>query len=230
VQGRHVLVVGDSLLWQSTPALRSGLGHPSGTHAAATVDVSGFPGTALCDWSAGLPGRARDDNAAVVVLEFSGNNFTPCMRDAAGHALDGAARIAKYRDDTRALVHTLTAAGRRVVLVGAPAGRNRPYIEDIAGLYQHIAQDTPGVRFVDAGAVVAPGGVFATRLPCEAGDDCPSGHTVSVRSSDGLHFCDLPTGAVGGTDPCAAQPVGAHRFGAAIAAGVLAVLDDENRA
>jgi hypothetical protein len=63
-----VLVYGDSLIEQASPYLQS------------TDQVSAFGGTALCDWVDNMAKAASVEQPSVMVVEFVGNDLTPCMQ------------------------------------------------------------------------------------------------------------------------------------------------------
>jgi len=64
-----VLVYGDSLIEQATPYLQS------------TDQIRAFGGTALCDWVDKMARAATVEQPSVMVVEFVGNDVTPCMRN-----------------------------------------------------------------------------------------------------------------------------------------------------
>ena len=63
-----VLVYGDSLIEQATPYLQS------------TDQVRAFGGTALCDWVDKMARAANVEQPSMMVVEFVGNDLTPCMQ------------------------------------------------------------------------------------------------------------------------------------------------------
>ena len=63
-----VLVYGDSLIEQATPYLQS------------TDQVRAFGGTALCDWVDKMARAATVEQPSMMVVEFVGNDLTPCMQ------------------------------------------------------------------------------------------------------------------------------------------------------
>ena len=207
---RRVVLLGDSLAQEVSPFIRYLVpGKP--------LVPKFWGGTAPCDW-VGVDLTAT--RSSVVVITFTGNSLTPCMRDADGTQLRGDALIDRYRSDITTLVATSRRAGARVVLVGQPyraasfdADRE---VDGINEIYRSLAASNLYVSFVDAGAAVEDGnGAFAERLPCLPFDpDCAEDGTTVVRG-DGVHFCPIV-----GENPCSVWSSGAFRFGAAIAAAV----------
>jgi hypothetical protein len=161
-----------------------------------------------------------------VVLEFVGNNVTPCMRGPTG-PLTGEDLLRKYRDDARTATEIFAGAGVRVYWMGAPStatteepvfARVRHGYEAESGRLTFATPPLRRVRYVDAGLAVLDGGRFAATLPClpseGAGEGCVDGH-IPVRARDGLHFCPVRTGP--GDDRCPIYSGGAVRFGLSMA-------------
>jgi hypothetical protein len=208
----RVLLVGDSLAWESANAFRFALG-PN-----AQLDTMVFPMTAICDWLPGLPKEVETFRPDAVVAEFSGNSFTPCMDDGFGGRLTGVAKVDKYRRDSATAMTMLTKYGATVYWAGAPVFRNHPSGNDgILALYRSMPQRHRLARFIDSGSAITPGGKYTDQLPCSSLDHCAPGQkTVVVRSPDGTHFC--PTGM---DNRCPVWASGAVRFGFAMAAPVV---------
>lgn len=214
-QPSRLVLVGDSLAQESAPILQY-------VTPALAFTPSYWGGTAPCDWRAADLGA---DRATVVVITFTGNSLTPCMRGDDGAFLADEALVAAYRDGIASLIDTARRSGARVVLVGQP--RRDPAldadveVEGINAVYREYAADHPFVSYVDAGeAVETVDGAFAEHLPClpddvaagEAGC-APDGSGTAVVRGDGVHFCP-----VAGANPCPVWSSGAFRFGRAIGA------------
>jgi hypothetical protein len=180
--------------------------------------------SAVCDWLPEMPGDVASFQPTAVVLEFAGDNFTPCM---AGDPLGSPQYYAKYKTDMQSAIDLLRAAGAEVYLVGIPYDNNtslNPNVANLNQLYASLAAANTGVNYVDAGQAVMLDGAFTWTLPCLPGEPCtgPSGTNV-VRGPDGSHFC--PSGSdtiVGYFAECTVYSSGAFRFASAMLKPALA--------
>jgi len=220
----RIVLYGDSLADQAAPFFRALIT----AHGKATLQVKTTPGTAICDYLSDMArtvGRFRPD---AVVVEFSGNNLTRCTHDKkAGQALVGDALVALYRADAEKATTTLSRYGATVYWIGAPSD-GTPSQSDSAARIKAIYQELPSrfdrVRFVDAGQAVLDHGQYTDYLPCLPNEPC-SGPVIGgvrmnkVRAPDGVHFCPVP---ITGAARCPVWSSGAFRFGAAMAAPVIA--------
>lgn len=165
-----VLVYGDSLIEQASPYFRS------------TDQVHAYGGTALCDWVDKMARAATVEQPSVMVVEFVGNDLTPCMQ---GYQTPDQVR-AKYEADMARLKRRVDAP---ILWVGAPAFRDR----DPATLGLYSSEP----RFVDAGEAVLTDGEYTDTLPCLADEGeiqgCVNGR-IRVRASDGTHFATSGSG------------------------------------
>ena len=165
-----VLVYGDSLIEQASPYLRS------------TDQVRAFGGTALCDWVDNMARAASVEQPSVMVVEFVGNDLTPCMQD---YQTPEQVR-AKYEADMARLKRRVDAP---ILWVGAPAFRDRA--PTTLGLYSSER------GFVDAGEAVLNDGTYTDTLPCLADEGwiqgCINGR-IRVRASAGVHFATSGSG------------------------------------
>jgi len=186
--------------------------------AGASALVRTYGGLAPCDFFASMASDAASWQPTDVVLEFSGDNFTPCMD---GDPIGSPQYYAKYRADIQQVIDILRPYGTRVFLSGIPynawSGAN-PNIATLNQLYASVAGANSGVTYVDAGQAVMANGAYTQTLPCLAGEPCtgPSGTNV-VRAPDGVHFC--PTGnttAEGYFEVCDVYSSGAFRYAAAM--------------
>lgn len=172
-----------------------------------------YGGTAPCDW---LDDDLGASTASAVVITFTGNHGTSCMRDSAGTELRGDALVDRFRADVTVLAERARAAGAWVVIVGQPARGDDPLgaaeVDDLNQVYRTLA-GVPGITFVDAGAAVENAdGSFTTRLPCSSIETtCDADGTVAVRSDDGVHLCPGEH-----EQPCPVYSSGALRFALAI--------------
>lgn len=210
------VLYGDSLGFEAGPYLTKALSGRTATRVAAV------PGAALCDLLPMIADDARRHRPDIAILEFSGNNTTPCMAGTNGRPLTGSALIDKYATDAEQAVTALRGADIPVYLVGAPRSRNSTTASQINDRYIQIADrwSTRGedVHYVDAGAaVLLADGSFTEGLPClsmETADMGCTGGLIRVRADDGVHFC--PTNH-GPTQACPVWSSGAYRFARAMA-------------
>jgi len=221
-----VVLYGDSLAWEARDAFV--------TSFAGRADVTDrtFGGTAICDWLETMAADALGIQPGAVVVEFSGNSFTPCMFSADGAALRDGALIDRYRADAESVITMFVHSGTQVVFAGSPAAppaAGRPALNDV---YERLADEHDGVHYVDAGAAVLDEGRWTATLPCLAAEPCEGGvddngaPANAVRAPDGLHFCPAGTEALDGvTGTCSVWSSGAFRFGVAMAAPLVAALD-----
>lgn len=219
----RILLYGDSLSGEAERAFVDAITRSGRAEVRSGV----YGGTAICDWLAQM-----DDDVAwqpdAVVVEFSGNAWTPCMRDAAGDAYWD-----RYRSDARAVLDRFPDA--HVYLVGVPVSRTAaashdPNANRLNEMYAALALADPDVEFVPAQrSVLRPDGSYADVLPCLPGEPCSGSGSFPfvpvnvVRAPDGGHFCPEPTApAVNGvTGICPVWSSGAFRFGSAMAEAVV---------
>lgn len=165
-----VLVYGDSLIEQASPYLRT------------TDQVRAFGGTALCDWVDKMARAANAEQPSVMVVEFVGNDLTPCMQN---YQTPDEVR-AKYEADMARLKQRVDAP---ILWVGAPAFRDSA--PATLGLYSSEP------KFVDAGEAVLADGAYTDTLPCLADEGaiqgCVNGR-IRVRAFDGKHFATSGSG------------------------------------
>jgi hypothetical protein len=232
IGARRVVLYGDSLAWQSQDFFAAALESAGITQ----VTTRTFGGTAICDF---LP-QMRADAAALrpdaVVVEFSGNALTPCMRALDGSALSGAPYFEKYAADAGAVLDTFAAGHTMVFFAGAPISRRAERMGDpttptLHSIYAALAESSPWGRYTDAGAAVLSGGLWTQTLPCLPTEPCTGGRDANgtpvnvVRAPDGAHFCPGAPAAVRGvTAACSVWASGSWRFGNAMAAPVIAEL------
>ena len=224
-----VILYGDSLSFEAHRAFADELAATTRSEVINRI----IPGTSPCDHRAGMEAD-RSERPDVVVIQFVGNNASPCSRGPGGERLVGQALADRFEADVRAEVDMWAAAGARVVLVGGPDSPGLPGMAglQIADAYNRIVNEWAGrdlgrVRYADAAATVTgPDHLFARRLPCapdeEAGAGCEDGE-VTVRSPDNLHFCPYEWDGDAGT--CGVASPGAARFGREMARVAALALD-----
>jgi hypothetical protein len=165
-----VLIYGDSLIEQASPYLQS------------TDQIRAFGGTALCDWVDKMARAASVEQPTMMVVEFVGNDVTPCMQ---GYETPDQVR-AKYEADMARLKQLVDSP---ILWVGPPPFRDR------APAALDLYSSEP--RFVDAGEAVLADGAYTDTLPCLADEGwvqgCVNGR-IRVRASDGAHFATSGSG------------------------------------
>jgi hypothetical protein len=196
----RVVVYGDSLSAEAGPYLE-GLAHDV---AGVGSVVRAAPGGATCDLFDQMARDAARLRPALVIVQFSGNNLTACMRDREGHALTGEAWLAKYRADTDHAIRLLRPMRAPIWLATSPVGllaerKGEDDVVRIAAMYRQLAARRAGVRVADAARSVLAFGRYWTRtLPCLAHEPCAGGVDTNadrvnqVRAFDGVHFCPAP--------------------------------------
>jgi hypothetical protein len=223
--GRRVILYGDSLSWEAQGAFRDAL---LGAGLGEVVTRI-FGGTAICDWLGLMRSDQEQLHPAAVVVEFSGNAFTPCMKDATGAPLSGDALLQKYADDALAALMIFDQDATLVYFASAPISLRADQTQDpqasrLNAIYASVSASYSWAHVVDAGTAVEDHGHWTGVLPCLAGEPCdggvgPSGQPVNVvRAPDGVHFCPGAPGAVQGvTGSCPVWSSGAYRYGVALA-------------
>ena len=224
----RISLYGDSLAHQARPAFVAELTRRGPEDRA----VSTRPGAALCDDRDVIMADLLLRRPQVIVLEYSGNSFTGCMRDAAGTLLEigSAGWLDRYVDDLRAVLTVAGVTDTSVVWATAPPVRHAPdpenYPRRIAKAVRKLATKQPLLRVVDTGAALATAeGSFAPDLPCRSDERvfCLKGRIPS-RAADGLHFdCHGTVDVLGG---CEGYSAGGRRFGEAMADAALATRRD----
>ena len=222
-----VILYGDSLSAEASTSFADEL---AGTSDAEVV-VRAVPGDAPCD----ALGTMRADvelDPAVVVVQYVGNNATPCTRGPGGERLTGQALVERTEADVRTATELFATAGARVVLVGGPHAPGLPGEAslEVADAYDAVVNEWAGrdlgrVRYADAAATVTgPDHRYVDRLPCRAGEGpaegCVDGEVV-VRAPDRIHFCPVPHTELA----CPVPAPGAVRFGEEMARVVRVALD-----
>ena len=226
---RRVVLYGDSLAWEARDFFTGALAGAFITQ----VTTRAFGGTAICDWLGQMRADAASLRPDAVVVEFSGNALTPCMRAPNGSALTGATYFQKYASDSAAVLDIFSSRHTLVFFAGAPISRDAeragdPTAPTLHTLYAALARSTPYGRYIDAGASVLAGGRWTATLPCLPTEPCMGRDAIGtpvnvVRAPDGVHFCPSALPAVRGvTAPCSVWASGSWRFGNAMAAPVIA--------
>jgi hypothetical protein len=229
-----VVLYGDSLAWEAEEYFRDALLRAG----VADVWTRTHGGTAICDYLDQMRRDAAELTPTVVVVEFSGNAFTPCMVGPDGVSL-AASRDAyhqKYAHDAAEVLDIFSGSATRVIFAGAPWGRgveerHDPDANWLNRMYSSYPAFVANAQYVDAGAVVLRDGHWTETLPCLAAEPCTGGTDADgqwvnvVRAPDGGHFCpDAPNAVRGVTSSCSVWSSGAYRYGHAMSEAVLASL------
>jgi len=227
----QVAEFGDSISSQANPYLKDALS--AATSTKINIVTNAFLGTATCDWFSTMQNVADTYHPQVVIIEFLGNTFTPCIAGAA--ASGGEAVASQYAQDIiRATRIFLDAGTQKVIIMGGPTVRGSSSnsvtsmvrIAESSAVY---AINNPSVSYYSAGSWVDVPGTDASTptLPCttyETANNLCIGPVVNgvktntVRSPDGTHFClpDDNSSSYSANGFCA----GAWRFGNAEATAI----------
>lgn len=219
----RVSLFGDSLAYQSRAAFTARMLRG----ARVDLNVTTYPMTALCDYRDQIASDLLTRRPQVLVLEFSGNSFTPCMHRAAGPLLviGSTEWRDRYLTDVRAVLDVARVTATSVVWATAPPVHHPPepddYPRQLAAAVRAVAATNHRLHVVDTGAAVAgTDRTFSRSLPCLPHEAfCHDGRIVA-RADDGLHFdCHGSTDALIG---CHGYSAGARRFGEAMADAAIA--------
>ena len=222
-----VLVYGDSLLYEAQPfaeQLLREVGH-------VEFHVGGFGGAATCDFQPLFEQDAAKYHPVAVVLAFSGNAISPCMRNPDGSFVDHQEWLRRYREDTIKAIVTFRPGSPQIWLGTAPISKGQEDAHDygvheLANMFRQFAADNPRVHVAESGAAVMYNGTqYARWLPCLASEPCQGGVDIwgrpvnFVRNQwDGAHFCPGPFPIV---ERCPIYSSGAMRFAGGLLIPVL---------
>ena len=206
-----ILVVGDSLIAQSTAALEAQ------STDKIEVKVAARLGTAPCDWTGGAFDAAlAADHPSIVVFAFAGNAGAArsCIGYGIPKAYSLAALLQNYQDSLTQLANDANNSGATVIF-SDPPGRNPAVpappavptaqerlhlsayygfqgVPQIRSMYADLANTSGGTwHLSDAGALaVSPNFHYTATLACDSDDGpCPSGYvTVRAGGTDAIHL------------------------------------------
>jgi hypothetical protein len=166
------LVYGDSLSEEAAPYL---------SHYGS-VGQRYFGGTAPCDWTGHLNNDATSWTPTAVLLQFSGNLFTPCTQ--------GRDPTASYTQDLTTLANFWKTRGKPVTIVISP-----PKPDDSEAWARNAELGVAaklGLSTNRADQAVLNSGSFTYSLPCltptEDGCGAEQPGMERVRDPDGIHF------------------------------------------
>lgn len=187
VSSVRVLLAGDSIMVDATPALEAAFDRSEPDVETAFALVPAIPRTPEEDagWRRTVAAHRPD------VLVFLVGIWEAATVHDEGPGVGEPGWDAQYRGDVvEPWLDEVAAAGVEVVWIGMPPV-NEPVMDGrvraVMAVLDAVSDERTGVRFVDAGSVLAPGGTYTDSVP---GDD---GVAVRVRRTDGLHLC--PDGA-----------------------------------
>lgn len=211
-----VLIYGDSLVHEADPYLRLLLRD----HGRTAGQIVGVGGGAACDVLPTMREDARRHRPAAVVLAFSGNALTECMRDERSVPYRGQAWLAKYHRDLVEAISIFRAGSPTIWLGTFPTAllaekrgsQDQAAMNFLAGV---LSAQNRRVRVADSGAALLIRGQWTRtmhclpREPCEGGRDAQLNGVNVVRSYDTAHYCPTPL-SLGGT--CPVHSSGAMRY------------------
>ena len=186
-----VWLAGDSMIGDVADAFMAHVARNRAVTASEDVQIgTGLARPDVYDWPAAVATQLQKAQPKVVVVTFGANDDQDMMAGGRYLVRASAAWQAEYARRVGLIMSEVAGSGRTLVWVEIPpVARTR--LEQtrriIDGILVAQARAHPGVILVDPTAVVAPRGKFTTYLPG------PSGQTVQVRASDGVHL--TPAGA-----------------------------------
>jgi hypothetical protein len=237
-----IYVYGDSLMTESQAPLQFQLGLDN-----IRSVIKDHGGTALCDWIPTIQADVNLTTPTMVVIEFSGNALTPCMRGVNSQAT----WLAKYQADLSYLATWLHTKRVPLTVVAGPPGIHKTGAPIVIPTTWSIGQIPQGYAPNDASlnnmyratvsrdqaqgwdigyiaadkAVAAPNGQWTYVLPCLSFETTSMGRNaqdlIIVRAADYDHFCPLTVARPDGvTLDSGVWDGGAWRYAAAISGWV----------
>lgn len=209
-----VIYVGDSITWQARSVLAANTAGPS--------ELIAMGGTAACDLAPVVLERLRSTTKPkprLIVVEFYGNNLTPCMGAAkdttGGYAVGSSKFMSAYKASLSSIAQAAKDAGVEVRWADAPPRYPTNPAADLNGRLAALAAALGWKRIPASSAISTTDGTWIARMTCRARDasHCEPDGRVTVRSSDHVHFDEpRPDGF----------SAGATRWGLAVATGAAA--------
>lgn len=181
----RVLVVGDSITQSSQELIAAEI---EARHAE--VHVLAWGGTAPCDWIEPVADEVATFDPDIVLLEFAGNDLTPCIVDT---PRGSAGFIDRYRADATAITRAAAAGGATVRWTSVPFvdhAEHESVARELNELYRSLSHD--GALTPLRAALTVDGG-FGYSDRCRAAAECgdaPPFSPVPIRSDDGLHLAE----------------------------------------
>ena len=212
-----VIVYGDSFSSEASGQLDNQL---QTAFPGWRVVVRSQGGAALCDFKSNMQDDANLE-ADLVIVQFSGNFFTPCITNPG---------FGNYFWDAGWTINLWHERNTPVLFVGGLSGVGQPAgIGTTGGAFKWWAERTAawGTRFVDASTFLVEDGIYKQTLPCYASeeDSCTrDDDRINARNTDGGHLCNaLGSGGLGNI-PCPDYASGAYRFALAIVRAAAAMI------
>ncbi|MGI9601429.1 MAG: SGNH/GDSL hydrolase family protein [Acidimicrobiales bacterium] len=179
----RVLVVGDSITQSAqveiTTAIEAG---------GSQIQMLSWGGTAPCDWIGPVTDTVADFDPDIVLIEFAGNDLTPCIADTP-RGSDG--YLARYTEDAQTLTAAAAAGGATVRWTSVPIidhADHEAVAVELNDLYRTLS-DSGQLTPLRPALTVA--GAFGYEDRCRGETECgdaPAFSTVPIRSFDGLHL------------------------------------------
>ena len=212
-----VVIYGDSLVAEAESYLHQLASELTGRR----FKVRGAPGGALCDLLPEMEEDAGVLRPAAIVLSFSGNAFTNCMKDDTGQTYEGDALVAKYRADAERAIAVLAKTRAPIWLASSPISylaerEGDRTVAKLAAAWRQLDAKYPQVHMANAAQAVLEKGSWTLHKPCLPNELCTGpidarGRRVNqVRAHDTAHFCPIPYPA--GVVTCPIHASGALRY------------------
>ena len=138
-------IFGDSLTANASPYITQDLAAVT-TPGQIQATIYPHPGAAICDVLPQMESVATTTHPQVVVIEFGGNDFTPCISAAAASGSPYAAVITQYQTNLQTAINIFLSNGTTHVIVIAP-----PVPSTASPFYAHAPY--PGVNAMYASFV-----------------------------------------------------------------------------
>jgi hypothetical protein len=188
----HVLLVGDSVMRQTGPALSDALGDGYTVHNEG-VNGSGLLTPTIFDWPDHVSEELARVEPDIVVILFIGNytdERSELWHTASGDVVPDTADPAFAHEwglQMDGLMAQIAPTGTPVVLVlppPMPDAELQAVADALRAEYERVARDWPQVRLVDGEeALGGPNGEWVPSLPVT-----PGGPPRTVRVADGVHL------------------------------------------
>jgi hypothetical protein len=186
----HVLLIGDSILRQTGPALGDELGDGYTVHNEA-VNGSGLLTPDVYDWLERAPELLAQTDPDVVVVEFLGNytdDPSEFWRTGDGHVIRSVSDpqfAPEFGEQARRLMQHIARSDAAVVWVLPPpmaTDELQGVVDALTEQFLALQERFPGITYVDADdALAGPDGGYAARLPV-------NGRLRPIRTGDGVHL------------------------------------------
>jgi lysophospholipase L1-like esterase len=190
-QGRRplrVLATGDSMIYIIDEKLAAALRRSDARVPTDPHPATGLSKPALLDWPAHARASAKAVRADVAVVFLGANDGFP-LRSRQGKAVPccGAPWVAEYSSRARAVMRAHLRGGSALVYwVLLPAPRSPLLVPTFAAINAALRDAASafadGVRLIDVGRVIAPGGLFQEQITYNGRAG------VVVRQPDGVHL------------------------------------------